>query len=107
MTFDISSGISGIVDTLGASSTRISCAVIAVQDAYFIYCSFSRSYSHRAKIEGQGEQDRGGYSPKGENLRVRAGVKGRYFKKDEEVVDWCGSRCLGEEEVFGEVSEWV
>ena len=28
-------------------------------------------------------------------------------KKDEEGVDWCGARNIGEEEVLGEVSVWV
>ena len=27
--------------------------------------------------------------------------------KDEVGFDWCGSRRLGDEEVLGEVSEWV
>ena len=66
-------------------------------------CFLSRSPSHRAKIEGQGDQYRGGDSSQGENRGVRGGGKGRYFKKDEEVVDWCGSICLGEKEVLGEV----
>ena len=29
------------------------------------------------------------------------------FKKDEEVFDWCCARNIGEEDVLGEVSEWV
>ena len=41
------------------------------------YCLFSRSPSHREKIEGQGEQDRGGDSSQGENQGVRGGGKGR------------------------------
>ena len=67
------------------------------------YCFFSRSPSHRAKIEGQGEQGCGGDSSQGKNWGVRGGGKGRQCKKDEEVVDWCGSRYVGEEEVLGEV----
>ena len=39
------------------------------------YCFFSSSPSHRAKIEGQGEQDRGGDSRKGKNWLVRGGGK--------------------------------
>ena len=30
--------------------------------------------------------------------------QGRVFEKDEEGVEWCGSRNIGEEEVIGEVS---
>ena len=41
------------------------------------YCFFSRSPSHIAKTEGQGEQDRGGDSSQGENRGVRGGGKGR------------------------------
>ena len=29
------------------------------------------------------------------------------LEKNEEGVDWCGSNNLGEEQVLGEVSEWV
>ena len=29
------------------------------------------------------------------------------FEKDEEGVDWCGTRNLREEEVLSEVSGWV
>ena len=41
------------------------------------YCFLSSSPSHRAKIKGQGEQDRGGDSSQGENRGVRGGGKGR------------------------------
>ena len=43
----------------------------------------TRSPSHRAKIDGQGEQDRGGDSSQGENWGVRGLGKGRQCKKDE------------------------
>ena len=46
-------------------------------DHLTFYFFFSRSPSQRAKIEGQGEQDRGGDSCQGKNRRVRGGGKGR------------------------------
>ena len=57
---------------------------------------------------GKGERDK--YVPQEDRegyIISRERGKGRYFKKDEEGVDWFGSRCLGEEEVLDEVSEWV
>ena len=66
-----------------------------------INCFFSRSPSHRAKLEGQGEQDRGGDSSQGKNWGVRGGGKGRQYEKDEEGVDWFGSSYLWEKDVIG------
>ena len=62
--------------------------------------------SPHSKNQGGG-QDHGGDGSKIQDSWVGGLRKGRYSKDDEEEFYWCGVMCLREEEVPGEVSEWV
>ena len=55
------------------------------------------------KLKGRGDKIVVGAIVKSKIGELEGGGKGRKFKKDEEGVDWCGSKFLREEDVLGEV----
>ena len=53
--------------------------------------------------KGNREQECDGDGSQGKDRLVGGGGKGRVFGKNEEIVDSCGARNLGEEEVLGDI----